>query len=212
MSRRLAIPLLAAAVALSGCKTLSFLAYALWPGSRERNVEAEYGGLADSTVAVVVYCDQGVLYEYPHVRLAISSVVTEQLRQNVKGIRPIDPRRIAKYQDEDIYWDEMDKTALGKSFAADRVLFISLVHYSSREPGSLNLYRGRITAQAAVYDAALPERKAKVWNWDNIKVVYPEHDPTGQMRDSDAAIRFRTQQIFAEMLAKKFYDHKVPIE
>jgi hypothetical protein len=214
MNKKRAMILLAAAMMLGGCKPMSFLLYALWPGAREKKIEAEYPGLADKTVAIVVYCNQDSLYEYPGVRLSLAAMVGEGLRKakGLEGVRLVDPRSIVKYQDENIYWDEMDKTALGKAFGSDRVLFLSLMQYTTREPGSLNLYRGRITAQASVYDVSVPERQAKVWDWDNIRVVYPKNDPTGLLRDPETSIRYRTESIFADMLVKKFHDHKVPLE
>jgi len=214
MSKKRAIILLAAAMTLGGCKPMGFLLYALWPGARTEKVKAEYTGLADQTVAVVIYCNQDVLYEYPGVRLSIAATIGEKMRKakGLESVRLVDPRRIVKYQDENIYWDEMDKTALGKTFGAGRVLFLCLVQYSTREPGSLNLYRGRIKAQASVYDVSLPERQAKVWNWDSIRVTYPEHDPTGLLRDPEISIRYRTESIFADMLTKKFHDHEVDLE
>lgn len=209
---KLLIPLALAAGVLGGCEQTAYVLYVLWPGAHERKVPAEFSGLRDKNVAVIVYCDKPVDYEYPHVRLSISSAVAGQLGKNVKKIKVVDPRRVVKYQDENIYWDEMDKTALGKAFGADCVLFISLVEYNTREPGSLNLYRGRITAQVGVYDVSLPERKARAWRGRDIRVVHPKHDPTGSLGESDRAIRDKTERIFADLLAKKFYDHKVPIE
>jgi hypothetical protein len=86
------------------------------------------------------------------------------------------------------------------------------VEYGTREPGSLNLYRGRINAQASLYKTSLDERKARLWRGKAIRVVYPEHDPTGLLRENDRSVRDKTEAIFADKLAKRFYDHKVPIE
>ena len=212
MMRKLCLPMLLAAVTLSGCKETAFFLYALWPGARDREVKAEFAGLAGKSVVIVVYCDRRVQYEYPNVCLTVSSAVGGQLAKNVEGLTLIDPRRVVKYQDGNIYWDEMDKTALGKAFGANFVLFISLVEYSTREPGSLNLYRGRINAQVSLYDGALGERDARVWRDRSIQTVYPKHTATGVLRDSDRGIRGKTEAIFANTLAKRFYDHKVPIE
>jgi len=210
--RKMCLALLLSAVTLSGCKQAAFFLYALWPGAREKKVKAEFAGLAGKSAVIVVYADKRVQYEYPNVCLTLSSVIGGQLTKNVKGLTLIDPRRVVKYQDGNIYWDEMDKTALGKAFGADFVLFVSLVEYSTREPGSVNLYRGRINAQVGLYDASLGERDARVWRNRSVRVVYPEHTSTGVLRDSDRGIRGKTEAVFADTLAKRFYDHKVPIE
>jgi len=206
------IPFLLAAAVLTGCEPMAYFLYVWWPGAREKKVKAEFAGLPGKSVVIVVYCDRRVQYEYPNVCLSLSSAAASRLAGNVKNLNVIDPRRVVKYQDGNIYWDEMDKTQLGKAFGADFVLFLSLVEYSTREPGSLNLYRGRINAQASLYQTSLPEREARVWRGQAIRVVHPEHDPTGLLRESDRSVRDKTEAIFADKLAKKFYDHKVPIE
>jgi len=212
MTRKLLIPFLLAAAGLTGCESMAYLLYVWWPGAREKKVAAQFAELPGKSVVVVVYCDRGVQYEYPNVCLSLSSAVADELAKNVKGLDVVDPRRVVKYQDGNIYWDEMDKTQLGKAFGADFVLFISLVEYGTREPGSLNLYRGRINAQASLYKTSLDERKARLWRGKAIRVVYPEHDPTGLLRENDRSVRDKTEAIFADKLAKRFYDHKVPIE
>jgi hypothetical protein len=209
---KLVIPFLLAAAAVTGCEPMAYFLYVWWPGAREKKVKAEFAGLPGKNVVIVVYCDRRVQYEYPNVCLSLSSAAASQLAGNVKDVSVVDPRRVVKYQDGNIYWDEMDKTQLGKAFGADFVLFLSLVEYSTREPGSLNLYRGRIHAQASLYQTSLPEREARVWRGQAIRVVYPEDDPTGLLRESDRFVRDKTEAIFADRLAKKFYDHKVPIE
>ena len=71
---------------------------------------------------------------------------------------------------------------------------------------------GTITAEPSVYKVSLPERKARVLRAREVRVRYPEHDPTGQPSEGDRDIRERTERLFAEKLVKKFYEHKVPIE
>ena len=212
MTRKLLIPLLLAAVTLTGCQPMAYFLYLVWPGSRTRKVKAEFAGLPGKSVVIVIYCDKRVQYEHPNVRLSVSSAVAGELEKNVDDITVIDSRRVVKYQDGNIYWDEMEKTQLGKSFGADFLLFVSLVEYSTREPGSLNLYRGRINAQAGLHQASMPEREARLWRNKAIRVIHPKDDPTGLLRDDDRAVREKTEAIFADKLAKKFYDHEVPIE
>jgi hypothetical protein len=212
MTRTLRIVILAAlAAGACGCDQGRYLVYLLF-GGKDQDVKAEFVGLADKNVAVVVYCEKSVLFEYPDVQLSISARVTGDLKKNVEKVKVVDPRRIIKYQDENIYWDEKDKTELGKALGADYVLFVTLVEYGTREPGSVNLYRGRITAQASLYKVGLPERASRVWQDRDIRVLYPEHDPTGQPRENDREIRAETERLVAEKLSQKFYDHKVPIK
>lgn len=205
------MPLLAVLPLVSGCRGMRHLAYVIF-GGQEEQVKAEFRGLSGKSVAVVIYCDRRVQFDYQDLPLTLSATVAEELRKNVKPSGIVDPRRVVKYQDDNIHWDEMDRTELGKAFGADYVLFICLVEFSTREPGSMNLYRGRITAECSVYRVSLPEREARVWGGQTVRVVHPEHDPTGLLRENDRAIRDVTEHLFAERLVKRFYDHKVAIE
>lgn len=212
MTRLLRIGILAVlACTAGGCQQSRYLTYLLFGGDTE-DVKAEFNGLSDKTVAVIVYAEKSVQFEYSDVQLSVSAIVSGELAKNVKKIKIVDPRRIIKYQDENVYWDEKDKSELAKVFGADYVLFITLVEYSTREPGSVNLYRGRIVAQASLYKAGTPERTARVWQNKDVRVIYPEHDPTGQPQENDRVIRLKTEAEFAEKLGKKFYDHKAPIK
>jgi hypothetical protein len=205
------IPFLAALPLLAGCPAARYIAY-LFYGGQERDVKAAFSKFPGKSIAVVVYCDKRVQYEYPELRLNISSAVATLLHKHAEAAEVVDPRRVVKYQDERIDWDEMDRTELGKSFEADYLLFISLVQFSTREPGSMSLYRGRASAEVSVYDTSLPERDAREWKCDTIHVIHPEHAPTGEMRENDVKIRQETIAILSDKVAKKFYDHKEPIE
>jgi len=212
MARRALMWLLPASLLLGGCKPTAHFLWVIWPGARERKVKAEFADLPGKTVAVVVYCDKAVRYEYPQVQLTVSSRVAAELGEHVKKVQVIDPRRVVRYQDEKLYWDEMDKTELGKVFGADYVLYVALVRFSTRERGALHLYHGHLEAQAGLYQTSLPERRARVWSAARIRVKYPKEGSIGLPGESDRKVRDEIERAFADRLAKRFYDHKVPIE
>jgi len=219
MKAKLAITAVVAALLnLGGCSLIGYIGQALVPAGPTKTVEAEYAGLSGQSIAIVIYADNTIEYEYPGAKLELSLVIAEELRNRLgtktgnskRGVDVIDPRRVIKYQEANICWDSMDKTTLGKALGADRVLYVTLVEFATREEGSLNLYRGRILAESAVYDMSLPERHARVWNAANLRVLFPPKAPTGQLSDDDTAIRYETERRFADLLVKKFYKHKVP--
>jgi hypothetical protein len=157
---------------------------------------------------VVVYTDLRTQYEYSDINLTLSSAICGQLEKNVKKIKLIPAARVVRYQDENIYWPEMDKTELGKAFGADYVLYVPLEEFATRVPDSSYLYRGRATCEPSVYDTSKPPREARVYKGDKIRVQYPEHEPAGMRNENDRQIRTMTESIFAERVAWKFYDHK----
>ena len=207
MHRLLPIATLALACGLSGCRNLDYL-FHLGAPIQTTTVEAECDELANHSVAIVVFADQKVLYEHADAPLTLSAVIGAKLEEHVEKVSLIDPRRIVRYQRENVHWDSIDRTKLGKAFNVQYVLFVTLVEYTTREPGAMNLFRGRITADAAVYQTSLPENKARRWHAQGLRTVFPETEP-GKVGDNDRRIRRETELRFAEMLARRFYKHKV---
>jgi len=220
MAGRILILVLLAAVALGGCDVARYTAYLFTPTS-EKEVEAEFDGLPGHSVAIVIFADQGVLYEHPSVQQRLSAMIANELRENVtekkglskaKKVTVIAPARVLKYQHENVNWDEMPRMKLGKVFGADYVLYIALVGYTMREPGSLSLYRGMVTAEASLYEtAAESPQEARVWHCNDLRVVFPEKG-AGRLADDLRIIRKETDSRLADLLAKKFYDYEVPLE
>jgi len=202
--------LLAATTVTGGCSSqmMRYWAY-VWFGDKQNEVKADFDGLSGKTVAVVVYTDLRTQYEYPDLNLTLSSAICGQLKDNVKKIKLVPAERIVRYQDENIYWPEMEKTELGKAFGADCVLFVPLEEFATRLPDSSYLYRGRVTCEPSVYDVSKPPREARVYkSTEKIRVLYPENEPAGMVNENDRQIRTRTEALFAERVAWKFYDHE----
>jgi len=201
--------LLLPALAASGCNYLGYLLHLIAPPPPMETVPAAFDGLAGKTVAILVFTDEAVQVDYPYARWTLSRMVEAELQKHVKNIRVVDPSRVIKYQDENVHWESMKKAKIGKDLGADFVLQLAIVEFSTLEPGSMTLYRGRITAEPSVYNVANPKRHP--WRGVEVRIVHPDKSPA-QYGQSDQLIRYRTEKIFAEQLVKYFYKHKVPKE
>lgn len=195
---------------LAGCSTLGYIGYLLAPEPGTVKVPAEFDALAGRSAVVVIYTDYDVQYDYPYARLGLSMAIASELKKHVENVKIISSRRVVAYQRQNLHWQSMDRPKLGELFGADYVLYVVLDEYTMREPGSINLFRGRIRAHASLYDTANQAGDARVWHGEDFSVVYPRHAPTGQPGQDDARIRYETEKRLAEMLAKKFYKHEVP--
>jgi hypothetical protein len=201
--------LLVLAMPSLGCQGLGVLANSLM-GDTETTKEAEFTGLEGHSVAVVIFSDDKVEYDYPYARLELGEMIGGQLREHVKGVTVVSARRVVRYQNEnERTWAGMDKTVLGKALNCDYVLYVGLVEYEMREPGSINLYLGRIQAETGLYDVSKPEVDARRWK-GQFKVVYPEDTGMGVPAESDLKVRNESQRRLSDMVAKCFYKHKVP--
>ncbi len=203
------LPILLAA---GGCGELGYLLYVIAPPDKPKTVEAEFKNLEGQTVAMVFYADQKVLYEYPNARAELSAAMGEQLRANVKTIKLVDSRKVLALQDQKINWDTMSKSDLGRQFGADYVLQVTLMEFTMRDEGSINIYRGKIVAEASLYKVGDPNfRDDRVWHCDDIHSIYPEKTNSGVPAENDIRIRNQTIKLFVERVAWKFYKHEEPV-
>lgn len=191
--------------ALSGCRGFKYLMYLFAPEAGMKTVEAEYKKLPGNTVAVVIFADDGTLYDYPDVRREMSEVISRELGEKVKDVTTISPTRVVKYQDDNVYWARKRKAELAKDLDADLVLFVSLRDYSMREPGSINLFRGRIVAEAKLF-----RQDSLEWKNSDIRALHPEKFEGGVPTSDVRQISHEVRRKFAEKLVRSFYKHKVP--
>jgi hypothetical protein len=207
-----AVAALALAVCLGGCGPIRYFGYLTAPEAGSKNVPAEFTGLEGHRVVIVIFADQRVQYEHPQARLTLASVVRAKMNEKLKNVSVTDPAKVCRYQDEHAYWETLEKAELAKQFGADFVLYVTLVEYSTREIGSIDLYRGRITAQCSLYEAGKSDDQGRVWSCDRIGVVYPEAAPAGVPGESSRSVRERAERLWADALVKRFYEHKEPVD
>jgi hypothetical protein len=207
-------PLVAAvmAVCLGGCSSLRYFSYLAAPEAGSKNVPAEFAGLPGHRVVIAIFADQRVQYEHPQARLTLGSAVRAEMIKRLKSVTVTDPVRVCRFQDEHAYWETLDKAEIAKQFGADFVLYITLVEYSTREIGSIDLYRGRITAQCSLYEAGKSDEEGRVWSCDRLAVIYPEAAPAGVPGETSRSVREKAERLWAEALVKKFYEHKEPVD
>ena len=213
MTRRLSISLFIVlfltALGLSSCSQIAGWAYMFGVAEEDETIAAAFDDLSHSKVAVVVYADDRTQYEYPGATLALSHMISATLRKNVENVETVDPIAILAFQRENLGWETMDKASLGQALGADHVLFIALRQYTTREPGSLNIYRGHINAEASIYDATDAEGAPPAWQEEYLEVTYPPK-ATGVIADNDRKIQYETDRAFTDLLVKYFYEHEVP--
>ncbi|OPX24940.1 MAG: hypothetical protein B1H04_01090 [Planctomycetales bacterium 4484_123] len=200
---------------LCGCSGLRYVGFLFAPSAPMKTVPAEYD-MKGKTLAVVVFARPETLLEYPQVYIELFDAVRVELKNRVRNVTLVDPRRVVRYQDANPNWDSQRPEKLCRVFGCDAVLLISLIEFSTREPGSIHLARGRITAEASVYE---PDRTAGgggrggcVWRSKTIRVIFPPKSPVGLAAEDDWKLRLHTERLFAAALVKSFYKHKVPKE
>jgi hypothetical protein len=194
--------------AAGGCKWLA-APWLMWAPEPTKRVPAEFPYLQGKKVCVAVWADSETLFEYPWVQLEVSEHVVETMKPNVRGVSFIPCRSVVELQRRDVDWDRKDPALLGARFGADRVLMIELTQYTTREPESPHLYRGRVAANLKVYNTQY--RDSEPIFKSPVEVAYPPAS-VGQWGTNDQAIRLATMQAFAAEVAGKFYDRQVKVK
>jgi hypothetical protein len=200
----LLLPLLAASI---GCQAAA-TPWLLWGKEPTKEVPAEFPYLQGKKVCVLVWADPETLFEYPWVQLEISEHIVQAMKAHVEGISFVPNRKVVDLQRSEPDWERADPATLGARFGVDRVLMIELMQYTTREPESPHLYRGRVAASVKVYDTDYPQ-SAPVFK-TTVETVYPP-DSVGQWGSDDRSIRKATMEAFAADVAGKFYNRRVKV-
>ncbi|RMF79613.1 MAG: hypothetical protein D6744_08970 [Planctomycetota bacterium] len=193
---------------LAGCRAL-MMPLVVFGAEPTRKVAAEYPYLADKTICIAVWLDNNTRFEYPHAQLELSEHVAAALQPHIDNVAFVPNKRVVAYQRSHPNWDREDPAVLGARFRADRLMLIEVTQYTTREPDSPHLYRGRIAASVKVYDTEY-ENAAPVYR-TRVEVAYPPKS-VGEWGADDRSIRRGAMELFAAELARKFYDHRVKVE
>ncbi|MGE0480962.1 MAG: hypothetical protein AB7Q17_10875 [Phycisphaerae bacterium] len=198
----------AALALLAGCRLMA-LPFLMWGEEPTKTVAAEYADLGGKKIAVAVWAEMDTRFEYPFVQLEIAEHVRAALEASLKGTTFVPARQIVEHQKRNPEWERGSPGALAARFKADRVLLVELSQYSTREPDSPHLLRGRISAAVKVYGAD-EQRDAPLYR-TTVDTVFPE-DSVGQFGVSDDQVRRATMEAFASDVARKFHEHKIKVK
>jgi hypothetical protein len=174
----------------------------------KKTVPAEFAKLKGKQVAVVVWAEPETLFDYPHVRLELSSYVTDKIRAELPSTRLIDPPRIEDYVQQIL---DADPEQIGKHFGVDMVVYIELLEFQIRDPRAPDFVRPHIRASVAVYDLKADPDEPRRYDLSVVDVVHPEHAPLLVSRTNIVTARQEAYVKFAEAVARKFYPHEVAL-
>lgn len=193
--------LLASPLFLSGCWL-----FAAEERVNGKEVVAQYLGLDDKSVAIVVYVEQATVNEFPHAREEISAHIASQISQNLPKTRLLDPKDVIRWQDDTINWFGLSEKDIGKHFGTDRVLMIELLAYSAHMKDGYNDLQGNIRATAKVYEVDSPEA-IPAWT-GSFDTRWPKDGPLDSERTNEVVVRKHTLELFAENVVRCFHTHR----
>jgi hypothetical protein len=192
----------------AGCNILEFPFYVLF-GSTSTTVKAEYTGLKNKRVALVVSGQPGIDFEYPYARMDVALASAQVISRHVENVTFVEQEKIDKFQQTDFDWYVLPMSEIADKFDAQQVLYLELIQFTLVETDSVNLLRGRIEAHLRVYDRQSPQPDIPSYETD-IGVIFPEHGPVPMSDSARMGVQQQSLMLFAEALARRFYKHKIP--
>ncbi len=199
-----------AAIAISApaCKTAGWLANAVGGGPKKVEVEAQYRGLENSQVAVLVAAPDTTLYQHPRAPQMVGRAVTARIAARVQGAVVSDPDQIAAFQRQNAAWTGVPPTQLFERLAVDRIVMVDLAEYSTHEPGNAHVFRGVVVGKVGVFAADSEDPNSFAYS-QLVSSHYPPGGGLGLLEDDAATIELGMLNQFAERAAGLFYDHTV---
>jgi len=201
--------LLVAALSLSGCEAAGWLAQGLEGSAPPIQVEAEYQGLQNQRVAVLVDAKLDTMYRHPLAQLEVAKVVSDRIAANVPGATVLNPRQVVDFQQRNIYWNTSTYSELAKRLDVSRLVMIDLSEYRLHEPGNVHMWRGQIAASVGVAetDSDKPDDLAYA---TVVNVAYPPDKPMGAIKADERTIKLGMYDLFGRAVVGKFHDHERP--
>jgi hypothetical protein len=177
----------------------------------KRKVTAEFDKLAGRRVAILVWTDQSTLFDYPHARLELATHLADklstELTQRQLGTSVTNPREVEDFLQKNPS-ARVDAVLVGQQFKSDFVIHVEVVEFQFRSPDHPQLLQGRINASVAVHDTRLPDAKGGRFPLAPVDCVFPEGAPVLMSATNSLMVREATYQKFAEIVARKFYEHE----
>ena len=201
----------------SGCAVFGLIGHAM----PDPTVDARYKGLAKQKVAVMVWTDRAMSYDWPTLQLDLSRGIQSRLQElaqkkdhpkELEDTRLVAAESVVRYQQDHPESDVEAVTDVAPRLTVDRLIYVEVQRFSTRPEESLELYRGSLTANVKVIEIANGKAK-QVFEDPNVRVVWPPKGPEeGSPGLGDADTYERTLGAFTTEVVNEFVPHVQPRE
>ena len=203
-----AIGLAFACLILGGCQLFGAAGVIGQNIEREKKVEvlAEYDGLRDETIAVVVITDMVVMYEHPSVVPNLLVNLSRRIQQNVQGAKVLDPRVVLDWTHHTAGWQTMPYGQICDELGVDRLIWVDLFEFRLHPPGNRWQWQGAAGATIGVVelDGFDPDGFAETYD---VASTFPDIPELGRESATESQIQLGLLTSFVQEAAWLFYDH-----
>jgi hypothetical protein len=203
---------------LAGCNIIgagAILADKIVPSK----IEAQYKGLANQSVGIMVWCDRGIRIDYPSIQLDCATSIQNKLLAAKKGEAkelqetkfPVPTASIARYQAQYPQSQSRPITEVAPHLAnhtgITRLVYIEIEGFSTRPAPGVDLFRGSMYGSIRVVE--IKDGKAHpVYEESDVHASYPKKSPEeGTPNLNDYKVYIGTLDEFTTEIAKRFFTH-----
>ncbi|MGV6813797.1 MAG: hypothetical protein ACWA5W_02165 [Phycisphaerales bacterium] len=173
----------------------------------KHEVEAEYTGITQHSIAVVVSSDRLIESSNPGITARLNQRINDRVIQNAGPSFAIPSQDLLTVLYNSPQWIAMPRGEVAELLGVERLVVVELIEYSLHEPGNKYIWDGKAAAVVSVYesDSAFPDDPVfeKVVN-----VHFP--DSSGFMRTDipEAAVTTELSNRLVNRAAWLFYTHE----
>jgi hypothetical protein len=170
-------------------------------------VAAQYTGLQDQRVAVLVQVGELTRYRFPEATRAIANAMTLSIAQQVPGVTVTPTSRTLAYQAEHPLWSAIPASRVIRALDVDRLVIVDVAEYRTQEPGNQHLWRGVIDALVAVHEADDEDPDNKSFE-QRVRAEWPEGTAVGLTTGDDATMQAAALTTFTRRASGLFHDYE----
>lgn len=197
-----------ATLLLGGCSAIGYVA-----SSIPQSTDAQYKGLANQKVAVMVWADRGVRIDYPNLQLDFGNAFQANLIARAeedslkKSQFPWEVRSVLRFQKEHPELEGRSITEWAHRISGvSRLVFIEIPEFSTRSGAAVQLLKGGLIANVKVLEVQSGKSKI-VYEHQNIAVAFPPKSKEGVVDVAESTIYSGTVNLGAKTVAELFYPH-----
>lgn len=211
MTKRIVINLIlgvAITSVLSGC-WIGHLAGAIGSNiERYKKIEvlAEYEGLNDKTVAVIVQCDPSILYEHAAVYGTAAMNISKRIQDNVPGASVLDFRKVMQWQYQTPTWSMLPYGEIASELGVDRVVYVEIYEFRLNPTGNSYLWDGACAATVGIIERDGFDLDSFSRTWE-IVAKFPDIQGVGRESATGASIQMGVLAKFVDEVSWLFYRH-----
>lgn len=169
-------------------------------------VLAEYEGLDNKTIAVVVQCDPSILYENPSVSGTVAMNVSKRIGDNVPGARVLDYRHVMQWQYQTPSWSMLPYGEIATELGVERVVFIEIYEFRLHPPGNRYLWDGACASSVGIIEGDGWDTDSFARTWE-IMAKFPDIQGVGRESASESSIQMGVLAKFVDEVSWIFYRH-----